>query len=161
MTAKSKPEERFMRLALRKALEGVRKGQTPFGACIVRGDAVVALAHNTVWRTSDPTAHAEVNALRKAGRRLGSINLSGCVLYSTCEPCPMCFSAIHWARLTAVIYGARIRDAKRLGFNELSVPSRTLKRLGRSPVLLVEDFLRDECLDLFRAWVSIPHHRTY
>ena len=159
--AKIKPEERFMRMALRKALEGVRKGQTPFGSCIVRGNAVVAAAHNTVWATCDPTAHAEVNALRKAARHLESIDLSGCVLYSTCEPCPMCFSAIHWARIGAVIFGARIRDARRLGFNELSVEDRTLKRLGRSPVALVGDFLRDECLDLFRAWASTPRHRSY
>jgi guanine deaminase len=158
---KIKPEEQFMRLALRKALEGVRKGQTPFGSCIVRGPVVAASAHNTVWKTCDPTAHAEVNAIRKACRRLGSIDLSGCVLYSTCEPCPMCFSAIHWARLNVVVFGARIRDAKGLGFNELWVPDRTLKRLGRSPVVLIEDFLREECLDLFRSWASTPRHRTY
>jgi len=158
---KPKPEERFMRRALRKGLEGVRKGQTPFGACIVRGDVVVALAHNSVWKTCDPTAHAEVNAIRRAARRLGSIDLSGCVIYSTCEPCPMCFSAIHWARLDAVVFGARIRDAGRLGFNELWVPDRTLKRLAHSPVALVEDYLRDECLDLFRAWAAAPRRRSY
>jgi guanine deaminase len=158
---KEKPEERFMRLALRKAREGVRKGQTPFGASIVRGDAVVAAAHNTVWSSGDPTAHAEVNAIRRAARRLKTIDLSGCVLYSTCEPCPMCFAAIHWARLDAVVFGARIADARRLGFNELAVPDRTLKRLAKSPVGLVEDFLREECLDLFRAWAASPGKRAY
>lgn len=157
----TRPEERFMRRALRKAEEGVRKGQTPFGSCVVRGGGVVAAAHNTVWKTGDPTAHAEINAIRRAARALKSIDLSGCVLYSTCEPCPMCFAAIHWARLDAVVFGARIADARRLGFNELAVPDRTLKRLGRSPVSLVEDFLRDECLELFRSWVSDPGRRTY
>jgi tRNA(Arg) A34 adenosine deaminase TadA len=157
----TRPDERFMRLALKKAMEGVRKGQTPFGSCIVRGGEVVAAAHNTVWKTCDPTAHAEVNAIRKAARKLNAIDLSGCILYSTCEPCPMCFAAIHWARLDAAVFGARIADAKRLGFNELAVPNRTLKRLGRSPVALVEDFLRDECLELFRAWASDPRRRSY
>lgn len=159
--AAPKPDERFMRLALRKALAGVRKGQTPFGSCIVRGNEVLALTHNTVWRSHDPTAHAEVNAIRMAGRKLKTIDFSGCVLYSTCEPCPMCFSAIHWARLDAVVFGARIADARRLGFNELAVPDRTLKRLAKSPVVLVEDFLRDECMELFGAWASDPLRRSY
>jgi len=156
-----RPDERFILLALRKAREGVRKGQTPFGSCIVRGGEVLVSAHNTVWRSTDPTAHAEVNAIRRTCRTLGTINLSGCVLYSTCEPCPMCFAAIHWARLDAVVFGARIADARRLGFNELAVPDRTLKRLGRSRVRLVEDFLRNECLDLFRTWTGQGDHRPY
>ena len=153
---KIQPDENMMRRTLRKALQGVAKGQTPFGACIVREGGVVALAHNTVLKSGDPTAHAEVNAIRKAARRLQTIDLSGCVLYSTCEPCPMCFAAIHWARLDAVIFGARIADARSLGFNELAVPDRTLKRLGRSPVMLVEDFLRDECMALFLTWKAGP-----
>lgn len=161
MRTLTRPDERFMRLAIRKAAEGVRKGQTPFGSCIVRGGEVIAAAHNTVWKSVDPTAHAEVNAIRRASRKLKSIDLSGCVLYSTCEPCPMCFSATHWARLDAVVFGARIADARRLGFNELAVPDRTLKRLGRSPVALVEDFLRVECMDLFRAWTADPARRAY
>ena len=150
-----------MRLALHAGRRGVADGQTPFGACIVRKDQVVARSHNTVWRSMDPTAHAEVNAIRRAARRLGTLDLSGCVLYSTCEPCPMCFSAIHWARLDAVVFGARISDARRLGFNELNVSDRTLKRLGGSPVRLVEDFMRGPCLELFRAWASRKSPRAY
>jgi tRNA(Arg) A34 adenosine deaminase TadA len=155
------PDERLMRSAIRKARQGVQKGQTPFGACVSRGGEVVALAHNTVWRSGDPTAHAEVNAIRKACRALGSIDLSGCVIRSTCEPCPMCFAPIHWARLDAVVFGARIADARRLGFNDLAVSDRTLKRLARSPVLLVGDYLRDECLELFRTWRAGPARRAY
>ena len=150
-----------MRQALRAALRGVENGQSPFGACVVRGDQVVARAHNTVWKSADPTAHAEINAIRRAARRLGAIDLSGCVMYSTCEPCPMCFSAIHWARLTAVVFGARIADARRLGFNELAVPDRVLQRLAGSPVRIVEDFLRGPCLDLFKAWASQDSPRAY
>ncbi|MDD2703568.1 MAG: nucleoside deaminase, partial [Candidatus Omnitrophica bacterium] len=104
-----------MRLAINKAVQGIRKGQTPFGACIVKGNRVISLAHNSVWRDTDITAHAEINAVRKACKKLKTIDLSGCVIYSTCEPCPMCFAACHWAGISAIIFGARIADARRSG----------------------------------------------
>ena len=86
-------DERFMRLAIARAHEGVASGQSPFGACVVKDGAVVSCEHNVVWRTTDITAHAEIHAIRVACARLQSIELPGCVIYSTCEPCPMCFSA--------------------------------------------------------------------
>src|SRR5688572_18464025 len=104
-------DEQFMRLALAKARDGVEGGQSPFGACVVREGRVVACVHNVVWATTDITAHAEVHALRQACRELGTIDLSGSTIYSTCEPCPMCFSACHWARTTRIVYGASIADA--------------------------------------------------
>ena len=134
-------DENFMRLAIQKAKEGVKNRQTPFGACIVKNGKVIACVHNVVWKTTDITAHAEIHAIRKACKRLKTINLSGCTIYSTCEPCPMCFSAIHWARISKVVYGVGIKDAAKIGFNELAIPDRKLKELGKSPVKITGFFL--------------------
>ena len=154
-------DDRFMRLAIEAARAGVTAGQTPFGACVVRGGEVVVADHNRVWADTDITAHAEVVALRGACRRLGTINLSGCVVYSTTEPCPMCFSACHWARVDRIVYGADIADARAAGFNELAVSDAELKRLGGSAVKLDGGRLRDECLQLFRQWQANPSRRAY
>jgi tRNA(Arg) A34 adenosine deaminase TadA len=153
-------EEEFMRLALAKAREGVQGGQWPFGACIVRDQRVVACVHNVVWATTDITAHAEVHAIRQSCRTLGTIDLSGCTIYSTCEPCPMCFSACHCARIDRIVYGASIADAASFGFSELPIPDARLKELVGSPVEILPDLLREEALELFRFWASRPGHRT-
>lgn len=150
-----------MRLAIEKAREGIGKGQSPFGACIARNGEVVTCAHNVVWLTNDITAHAEVHAIREACRKLDSIDLSGCVIYSTCEPCPMCFSACHWARIATIVYGARIADARASGFHELEVSNSRLKELGRSPVEIIGDFAREEALLLFDLFNKQPGKRTY
>jgi tRNA(Arg) A34 adenosine deaminase TadA len=153
--------ERLMREALAAARAGIEAGQTPFGACIARGDEIVAVAHNTVWGRTDPTAHAEVLAIRQACEKLGTIDLSGCVIYSSCEPCPMCFAACHWARLAEIVYAARIADAGRAGFNELDVSNLQLKQLGGSPIAVVGDFLRDEAVALFQAWADFGRADAY
>ncbi|MBZ5594078.1 MAG: nucleoside deaminase [Acidobacteriia bacterium] len=150
-----------MRLAIVKAREGIASGQTPFGACIEREGRVVSCEHNTVWQTTDITAHAEIHAIREACRKLSSIDLSGCVIYSTCEPCPMCFSACHWARISKIVYGANIQDALRSGFHELEIPNMQLKELSHSPVEIVTDFLRDEAVALFRLFDQQSKKRTY
>lgn len=155
------PNPEFMRRAIAKAREGMSEGQTPFGACLVREAQVVAAEHNAVWAGTDSTAHAEVQAIRAACRALGTVDLSGSVMYSTCEPCPMCFGAIHWAKISTIVFGARIADARALGFSELTIPSETMKRVGGSPVEIVPGFLRDECLTLFREFSARPDRRTY
>ena len=153
--------EHWMRLAIARAREGIAAGQTPFGACIVRGDEPVAVAHNVVLRTTDITAHAEVTAVRDACRALATIDLGGCVIYSTCEPCPMCFAACHWANLDRIVYGASIADAAAAGFRELSIPNARMKQLGGSRIEVVPDFLRDESVQVFREWIQIPGRRAY
>jgi guanine deaminase len=150
-----------MRLAIGKAREGIALGQTPFGACIQRGGRVVSCEHNAVWQTSDITAHAEIHAIREACRKLSTIDLSGCVIYSTCEPCPMCFSACHWARISKIVYGANIQDALGSGFHELEIPNTRLKELGGSPVEIVGDFLREEAVVLFQLFAQQSNKRTY
>lgn len=155
------PDRRFMDRAIREARKNlVRPDGGPFGACIVKDGRTVAVARNTVLR-DDATCHAEVNAIRKATRKLGTFDLSGCEIYSTTEPCPMCFGAIHWARIGTVYYGTGIRDAAGAGFHELRISNARLKKLGRSRIRLVPGLMRDECLELFRAWVALPRKRNY
>ncbi len=143
---------RFMRAALDKAREGVRRGQTPFGACVVRHGKVIACEHNAVWKQTDCTAHAEIQAIRKACKRLKTIDLSDCEIFSTCEPCPMCFSACHWARIPKIYYGAGIRDAKRFGFNELEISNKQMRREGNSSMKIKGGLISKECIALFKEW---------
>jgi tRNA(Arg) A34 adenosine deaminase TadA len=144
--------EHFMRLAVEKARQGIAEGQTPFGACIIKEGEAVSCEHNVVWQTCDITAHAEVHAIRKACRMLNTIDLSGCVMYSTCEPCPMCFSAIHWAKIAVIVYGADIKDAKQAGFHELEISNDQMKQAGQSSIKIVSGILKKECAELFGEW---------
>lgn len=157
--------EDYMRAAVRVAEAGIAAGQTPFGAVIVRDGAVVAEAHNTVWLTCDPTAHAEahaeVNAIRKAATALRAISLSGCVMYTTCEPCPMCLSASHWSKIDTVYYGATIADAEAAGFCELCVGAKVLAELGGSPLKVEAGLLQAECAALFARWKAAALSRPY
>lgn len=153
--------EDFMRLAIRVTQKGIAAGQTPFGAVIVRGGAVVAEAHNTVWQDTDPTAHAEVGAIRKAAAALRTIHLGGCVMYTTCEPCPMCLSAIHWSKIDVVYYGATIADAQGAGFCELCVAAKDLAARGGSPLRVEAGPLRAECAALFAQWKSAGLSKPY
>lgn len=141
-----------MRLAIEKARQGIKRGQTPFGACIVKGGKAISCEHNTVWEHTDCTAHAEIIAIRKACRRLKTIDLSGCEIFSTCEPCPMCFSACHWAKISKIFYGAAIDDAKKYGFNELEISNEQMKRNGRSGIKIEAGFMKDECISVLDEW---------
>lgn len=154
-------DEQFMRQAMEKAREGIATGGSPFGACIARAGEVVACVHNVVWQTTDITAHAEIHALRAACRALGTVHLEECTIYSTCEPCPMCFSAIHWARIPRIVFGASIADAAEVGFNELPLANETLKELTGSSVEIVAGCLREENRALFRDWARQPGRRAY
>ncbi|MDD5159872.1 MAG: nucleoside deaminase [Sulfuricurvum sp.] len=108
-----------MQIAYDEAINGMHNNDGgPFGAAIIHNGEVVASAHNEVLRTNDPTAHAEINAIRKASQILGRFDLSDCILYTTCYPCPMCMGAILWARIPAVYYGASKADAARGGFDD-------------------------------------------
>jgi guanine deaminase len=150
-----------MQRAIAAARDGIRQGESPFGACIVLEGEVIATAHNRVWGSTDVTRHAEIVAIGEACNRLSRIHLSGAVLYSTCEPCPMCFAASHWADIGRIVFGARIADAAGYGFRELSIPNLTMKELGSSIIEITSGFLRDECLVLFEEWNQRPDRRTY
>lgn len=153
--------EKFMQLAIDKCREGIDSGQSPFAACIVRDGEVIACEHNIVWASTDITAHGEIHAIRNACKKINSIDLSGCTIYSTCEPCPMCFTAIHWARIERIFYGASISDAESFGFNELKVSNQMLKEMGLSNVEITPDFMRKECINLFEYWSSKDVKKTY
>lgn len=152
---------RFMQMAIDKALEGVKSGQSPFGACIVRNGEVISCEHNIVLASCDITAHAEINAIRKACKNLQTIDLAGCEIFSTCEPCPMCFAAIHWARIGKIYFGASISDAENFGFNELKVSNIQLKEFGRSKIEIVPEIMKKQCIELFEYWNSRPDKKTY
>lgn len=144
--------EDFMRLAIEQAQKSIAAGQSPFGAVIVRNNEIIAATHNHVWAHTDPSAHAEVECIRCAGKTLNTIDFTGCVMYSSCEPCPMCASAIHWANLDAIYFGARIEDAQRAGFRELTIPIETMYELGKSRVDIHAEVLREPCAALFDQW---------
>ena len=146
-------------LEARKNLKKLDGG--PFGACIVKGSKVLAASRNTVLKDKNPTSHAEVNAIKAACRKLKSFDLSGCVIYSTTEPCPMCFSAIHWARIGEIVYGTSIGDVKKRGFNELYVSNARLKKIFGSKLTIKKGFLLKECKALLRDWDLIENKVTY
>jgi len=149
-------DKEFMRLAIKEARKNLKDmSGGPFGACIVKKGRVIAISRNTVLK-NDATCHAEINAIRKASEKLGTYDLSGCAIYSTTEPCPMCFAAIHWARIKRIIYGTKISDAKRIGFNELGIPDRKLASLGKVRIRLSSGVLLDECRALLKEWSALP-----
>lgn len=154
-------DEEWMRLAIEAAEAGMAEGQTPFAACVVKENELVCCMHNHVWADFDITAHAEIVAIRESCRKLKTVDLSACTLYSTCEPCPMCFSAAHWARIRRIVFGASIVDAQAAGFHELTVSNRQLKELGGSSVEIAEGVLREECRKLFANWLQIPGRKAY
>jgi len=154
-------DERYMRLALDLASAGMDAGGSPFGAVVVRDGGVLAAEHNQVLQTSDPTAHAEVTALRAAARAAGSHDLAGCTVYSTTEPCPMCFSAIHWANCDRIVYGAGIGDAAGVGFRELSISNDEMRRLGGSSLVVDGGVLAEEARAQFADFAGRPGRRTY
>lgn len=151
-----------MEAALEEAYRGIFWGDGgPFGAVIVAKGEIVARGHNEVLKRGEPTRHAEMCAIAKAARRFRSHLFLGASIYSTTEPCVMCFAAIHWARIRRLYFGTRVSDVKALGFNELTISNRKLKSLGRSPVEIVPGFLREECQDLLDHWARLPGKRTY
>ena len=151
-----------MQHAIELARQGIRAGQSPFGAVIATHDGeVIRAAHNMVRAKCDSTAHAEIEAIRAACAQLGTINLSGFVIAATCEPCPMCAAAIHWARLDTVVYGADMTDAENAGFNELSIPIESLFHDGHSRVRVCPHVLHDPCVALFEEWKRGPNPSSY
>lgn len=146
-------DKELMREAIRLSEENVVNGGGPFGAVIARDGEVIATGVNRVTAAHDPTAHAEVNAIREACRKLNTYDLSGCVIYSSCEPCPMCLGAIYWAHLDKLFFGNNKTDAKKIGFDdsfiydELELP-RDRRRLP-SRVML-----SDEAIRSFEMWMQ-------
>lgn len=136
---------------MRAAIEQARQGGTPFGCVIVKKDTVVVSAHNTVARDLDVTAHAEINALRMLHAQKKRVDLSGYVLYTTCEPCPMCMSAILYAGITTVVYGASITQARQY-VPQIDIPSHDVTARSPHKALIIPGMLGPECLHLFEEF---------
>ena len=141
----------FMREAIRLSDENVKNGGGPFGAVIVKDGKIIATGVNRVTANNDPTAHAEVSAIRAAGQKLGTFDLSGCDIYTSCEPCPMCLGAIYWAHLAKIYYGNNRKDASEIGFDddfiykELAIEPKYRKKPS-------EILLHKEASNAFRMW---------
>ena len=144
-----------MREAIRLASANVENGGGPFGAVIARGGEIIATGVNRVTANCDPTAHAEVSAIRAAAQKLGTFNLSGCDIYSSCEPCPMCLGAIYWARLDRLFYGNTKADAARIGFDDAFIYKELALPLSER-TLRAEQLLGKEAIATFEAW----EHKT-
>ena len=142
----------FMQIAIEAAKKGMKSGMGgPFGAVIVRNGEVIAVAHNEVIGTNDPTAHAEIVAICRATAKLGRFDISDCALYSTCEPCPMCLSAIHWAGFKKLYFGADRHDAAVGGF-DAELIYKLMDGTADSPLLHPEIVEKQACAELFEEW---------
>jgi tRNA(Arg) A34 adenosine deaminase TadA len=142
----------FMARAIQVAVENVRSGQGgPFGVVIVKDGNILAEGANRVTLTNDPTAHAEVVAIREACKKLNLFELKGCDLYTSCEPCPMCLGAIYWARLARVYFGGLASDAARAGFDDSFIYREIVAAQAERAIPMVQ-LMREEALAAFRAW---------
>jgi len=147
-------DERFMREAIRLAKEGISNGLGgPFGAVIVKDGQIVGRGNNRVTSTNDPTAHAEVMAIRDACKNLNTFQLEGCTLYTSCEPCPMCLGAIYWARPRRIVYGCFDTDAAQAGFDDQFI-YREIDKSRDQRSIPMQQLLRDEAWTVFEAWKS-------
>ncbi len=144
-------DKQLLRRAIALSVENVAAGGGPFGAVVARGGEIVAEGVNRVTTLHDPTAHAEVQAIRAAAARLGTFDLSGCTIYSSCEPCPMCLSAIYWARLDRLVYAGTKDDAARAGFDDAFI-YRELALPPSERHLRSSEELNDEAFAAFEAW---------
>lgn len=143
---------KFMKIAIEEALEGMKNNNGgPFGAVVVKDGKIISSAHNEVIKTNDPTAHAEVTALRKASSILGRFDLSDCEIYSSCEPCPMCFAAIHWAKIKKLYYGSTRHDAANIDFDDQYIYD-VINGTATELQVEVVQVDREECLEPFKKW---------
>ena len=143
---------KFMKIAVDEAFKGMRaEDGGPFGAVIVKDGEIIAVGHNHVVESNDPTAHAEIVAIRKATKLLGRFDLSDCEIYSSCEPCPMCFSAIHWAKMNKLYYGATRFDAADIGFDDQYIYDVIEGKASKEQVTK-KHIDHSECLGPFKEW---------
>ena len=140
----------MMRIALAEARASKAEGNKGYGAVVALGGQVLARAHDTAGTDGDPVRHAEVNALGRAVRALGDPRLYGCVLFSTCEPCPMCSSLAVWSQVTSIVFGASIEETVALGRTRIAVGCRTILENAPATMEVVGGVLREECLALYR-----------
>jgi len=151
----------FMARAIQISIENVRSGRGgPFGAVVVRDGRIIAEAANAVTACNDPTAHAEVLAMRGACVKLQQFELRGCELYASCEPCPMCLGAIYWARLERVYYANTTEDAAKIGFDDSLIYREISEPQSQRKIPMIQ-MMRDAALEAFSAWAGMPQKTPY
>ena len=152
---------KFIKIAIEEARKGMRSNEGgSFGAVIVRNGKIIARGHNLVIKTNDPTAHAEIVVLRRASAKLKRFDLSDCEIYSSCEPCPMCFSAIHWAKMKKLYFGCTRDDAAKIGFDDKFIYDVIQGKAAKKQVKAVH-LDRKDCLNLFKEWQNKNDKKQY
>ena len=141
----------YMKRAIELSIESVNKGGGPFGSIVVKDNKIIAEGSNKVTPTNDPTAHGEIVAIRAACKELNNFNLSGCELYSSCEPCPMCLSAVYWARIDKVYYANTREDARKIDFDDSLIYTELQKSIDKRKIPMIQ-ILRNEAAKAFELW---------
>ena len=149
-----------MRKAIALSLENIKNGGGPFGAVIVKDGKIIATGVNCVTANTDPTAHAEVNAIRKASKKLGTFDLVGCEIYTSCEPCPMCLGAVYWAHLDKIYYGNTKTDAKNIGFDDSFIYDE-IELKPKNRCVKTTQLLPDEAIVAFETWTKSEDKVSY
>ena len=151
----------FMQRAIELAENGMEKGYGgPFGAVVVKDGKIVGEGYNSVIHSNDPTAHAEILAIRNACKNLGTFELKDCTIYTSCEPCPMCLGAIYWARLKKVVYAAKKEDAAQISFDDDNFYGEMAKNMEDRQIDF-EELMREKALPLFSKWNQKPDKTAY
>lgn len=153
-------QNKFMRRAIDLSRESVKSGGGPFGAVIVKNGEILAEASNGVTKNNDPTGHAEINAIRKASKELRNFDLSGCVIYSSCEPCPMCLGAIYWAGLDQLYFANTKEDAAKIQFDDQFIYEEIEKPYSERK-LITKQIMRNEAIKAFRDWEDLESKIRY
>jgi guanine deaminase len=161
MTKALHKHDGFMKRAIELSLENVRSGRGgPFGCVIAKNGNVIAEGVNEVTASNDPTAHAEILAIRRASQKLSSFELTGCDLYTSCEPCPMCLSAIYWARIEKIYFANLSADAAKIGFDDSAIYAEMKRPPGQRKIEMIQ-MLREDALAAFHAWETQPGKIPY
>lgn len=160
LTSYSSDDARFMQMAIDLSIENVEKGGGPFGAVIVKDGQVISTGVNRVVSDNDPTAHAEVNAIRAACQKLGDFKLTGCTVYSSCEPCPMCLSALYWAGVSRICYGNTKEDARAIDFDDQFIYDQ-LELDYKDRSIKCDHFMRHRAIRAFENWANKTDKTPY
>lgn len=156
----SEKDSLFIRRAIELSIENVKRGGGPFGAVITKDGKIISESCNQVTLLNDPTAHAEIGAIREAARKLNTFDLSGCSIYVSCEPCPMCLGAIYWARINKVFFANTRFDAEDIGFDD-SLIYKEISLPIKERSIEFKQLLREEALEAFRAWEASENKVEY
>ncbi len=152
--------EKFMKSAIDMSIESVNNNGGPFGAVIVKDGKIISKASNSVTLHNDPTAHAEVNAIRMASKKLNTFDLSACEIYTSCEPCPMCLGAIYWARIDKIFYANTKNDAKKVGFDDSFIYQEIGKNIDKRKIPTIQ-IMRDKAIVAFNNWTEKENKIEY